>query len=231
MTIEEKLKSAISRLALYRGLNAGLSGGPSVGKTTQIDLLAAAGFPVLNEMALILLDDAAALCEQHGLKIPDAPGLADAELIRLFAQNNCVHPLVDNPAFQLRMLTHKQLVVWDRTYIEILGYCKLYNLEPPPGILDVTPAPGERLDVCYFLQPHGTFEANGRRVEKADEGAAIAEKLGPLLSDCYTDEGVHLVRVPSFKDLAKDDAIRAKQEFIWTDLAELAEKLLREIEG
>jgi hypothetical protein len=244
MTFQEQLKSTISRLAVYRGLNAGVTGGPSTGKTTQIQKFSEAGFPVLNEMALVLLDEAVSFCEERGLKLPDGPGLADAELIRLFQEHQKFHPLVDNPAFQSRLCarqlaqeapwidrSHKQLVVKDRTYIDILGYSKLYGVEPPEGIFDVKPPPSERLDVCYYLEPHGKFEATSRRVEKAEDGADFAMRLGPLLFDSYADSGVpRLRRVPSFKDLKKDDAILAKQEFIWTDLTKIAEELLREFE-
>jgi predicted ATPase len=232
----------VSKLMELRGLNIALTGGPSVGKTTHVLALGAAGFIVLPEMASILIQQAKTFLAKLGLEVPKDPNNVDPKLVRLFYEHGIFHPMVNNPAFQHQLFTRqlvqeevfasrkiKAAVAFDRTFVDNYPYCKYYGVKVPDEFQNITPTAAERLDLCFVLESFGGFVDNGIRVEKVDSGADFAKVIGPNLGNEYVTRGVRTISVPAMQKDTLEESVKARQTFMWEHIIEYAEMKVKEL--
>lgn len=229
------VSEAISKLAIVRGLNVVLTGGPSVGKSTIAERMKAMGFIVREEMASVLIQQAKRFLAAHNLGEPRN----DPALVKLFAEHGLFHPMVNNAEFQ-DALCAKQLeqeapfvgrstpgrVVFDRALPDNYAYCDYYGVEVPEKYRNLDPAPAERYDVCLVLESFNKFVDNGIRVEKVESGADFAKLIGPRLGSKYRELGVYTIDVPAFSHEIAEVSIQARMDFIWKQLHDYAEQII-----
>jgi predicted ATPase len=222
--------SVVSAVASTHGFNIALTGGPSVGKTTMADWLSSVGFIVRPEMASVLIQATKKFLNERGLELSNDP-----VVVELCREHGLFHPMVDNPAFQLALFTQqleqedpyvkrllRDLVVFDRTYLDGIAYCDHYGVELPDVAKNVIPSPAERYDLCFLLESFNGFEDNGIRVEKPVDGADFAKIIGPRLGDIYRNNGVKVISVPAFTSDTPEQSIEARKQFMWKHIHEYA---------
>jgi predicted ATPase len=232
----------VSKLIQLRGLNVALTGGPSVGKTTHVLMLGAAGFIVLPEMASILIQQAKTFLAKLGLEVPKDPNNVDPALVKLFYEHGIFHPMVNNAAFQHQLFTRqlvqeevfakrtiKAAVAFDRTYVDNYPYCNYYGVKVPDEFQNVTPPIAERIDLCFVLESFGGFVDNGVRIEKVDSGADFAKVIGPHLGNEYVIRGVRTISVPNMEKATPEESIKARHNFMWEHIIEFAEMKVKEL--
>jgi predicted ATPase len=230
------VSASVSKLTLLRGVNVVLTGGPSVGKTTIAERLKSMGFLVREEMASVLIQAGKRFLAERGLGEPTY----DPAIVKLYAENGLFHPMVDNPAFQDALCskqleqekpfadhTAKVMVVFDRALPDNYAYCEYYGVEVPAKYRLITPPPCERYDLCFVLESFNKFVDNGIRVEKVESGADFAKVIGPRLSGVYQREGVPVIHVPAFINDVAEVSIKQRQDFIWQQVCDYANKKLK----
>lgn len=152
-------------------VRAVITGGPSVGKTTIIQLLAAHGFRVVEEFATQIIKEGKVL------------------------------PWVDRRVFQTEVLRrqlaaeaalikYEQPVFLDRGLFDGEAYY-LYDKIDVPGIFKSLDA--SHYSVAFLIEPLPFFEQTDVRRESLH----FTKEISAVLETCYTSRNVKVVRVPA----------------------------------
>lgn len=154
-----------------------ITGGPSSGKTTILEVLAKQGYTIFPEAARVVIDEGIA----KGLSIERIRG--------------------DEKQFQLDVLKHKLavesqhdpnvLTFFDRGMHDTLAYMQAHAMEIEAVV--ETAMRSSRYKKVFLLEPLDHFEQDYARTE--DE--TFRKKITSLLQEAYKDAGMGVIRVPA----------------------------------
>jgi predicted ATPase len=154
-----------------------ITGGPSTGKTTLLEVLAAKGYSVVPEAARLIIDEDLA----QGLTI---------EEIR-----------ADEKAFQERTLTRKAdieshigsqaLHFFDRGMHDTIAYLRYYELPIEPWVAELVDQATYRR--IFVLEPLPTYTTDYARTEDA----GFTQAITGLFCEAYQAGGLDVLRVPA----------------------------------
>ncbi|MES2203371.1 MAG: ATP-binding protein [Patescibacteria group bacterium] len=159
-----------------------ITGGPSIGKTTLVEILASRGYAVVPEAARIII-------EEEKLKVSGV--LPTGEFAKF-------QELVFKRQLELEAGASGDVVFFDRGIVDGIGYCKCYGLPLPEG-LDAA-AKTNRYDKVFILDPVGKYEADGVRFS----GAEKDKDVHPFIEAAYREYGYYPTVVPA---LTPDDRV------------------------
>lgn len=152
-----------------------LTGGPTSGKTTQINLLSAMGYGVVPEAAREII-------LEKGIKNPS--------IDEIFLMQKCIF----YRQVEKENCEKGRSCFYDRGLIDTLAYCDhLLKYVPEEFIL---PDLKERYDSVLLLDLL-PYRDDGIRIEKDDKEA---KEIQNLLGQYYTQFGYDVVSVPVFND-------------------------------
>ena len=177
----------------FRRQIAVLTGGPGIGKTTLLNMLAQGGMPVIREAALELINE---MNEKLGV---------DGQ--REWRKSHFIE-------FQ-DMLIEKQLqleakaeeagwIIADRGLLDIVGFCRFKGQTSPvkltPRLLE------KRYSMAFLLEPLPEFIDRGStgRIFNREEAISISDCIG----SAYLDAGVPVIRVPFMTVGERADFVR-----------------------
>lgn len=164
-----------------------LTGGPSVGKTTVIEILASRGYTVVPEAARMII-------EEEMLKKSDAlPSKNIGAFQKLVAQRQ----------LDLENKTKGEIVFYDRGIVDGYAYCKIGNAPVPQLILDNAK---ERYDNIFFLESLGLYIEDGIRSRAFED----AEKVHSGIKEAYYEFGYDPITVPVLSPEERVDFILGK---------------------
>ena len=150
-----------------------LTGGPSIGKTTLIEILVSMGYSIVPEAARMVI-------EQERVKKSEALPWKN---VKLFQEK------VADQQIKLEEVAEGNFVFMDRSIIDGAGYCKLGNVETPKIIGEVA---RNRYDKIFVLNPLPNFENDGIRFEDVE----MAKKVHQYIIDAYINFGYEPIFVP-----------------------------------
>ena len=150
-----------------------LTGGPSIGKTTLIEILASMGYKVIPEAARIV-------AEEERLKNSE---ILPWKNVKLFQEK------VAELQIKLEEETSAEFVFMDRSIIDGYGYSKFAETETPSLINETA---RNRYDKIFVLDPLPHFEKDGLRFEDAE----TAKKIHQLIIEGYIHFGYEQIFVP-----------------------------------
>jgi predicted ATPase len=150
-----------------------LTGGPSIGKTTAIEILASMGYSVAPEIARMVI-------EEERIKDSDVLPWKD---LKKFQEK------VAGKQVEMEDSILADVVFLDRSVIDGYGYSKLGNIAPP--ILIEKVAKG-RYEKIFVLDPLPHFENDGLRFENHEEAKIIHQAI----IDAYKHFGYDPIFVP-----------------------------------
>ncbi len=169
-----------------------ITGGPSSGKTSTIQMLKDRGYPCLPEAAAAHIESRLS-CNETLAQI-----CSDQRML----QQGILHVALK----QEELLPPEASYFLDRTAADTLAYCKLYNLDTAYFL--------ERIRTRYkriFLLNRLPLEKNHVRIED-DE---TASRLDRLLEEVYTELGYDVTRVPVINNhTLVEENIRARVDWI-----------------
>lgn len=159
-------------------MRAVITGGPSVGKTTIISMLADRGFQVVQEFATQIIKEGEFLPWVDRLKF-------QAEVLRrqVDAEQNIVD--VGQPIFL------------DRGLFDGEAYYIYDKLAIPEAFFKLD---ASQYTVAFLVEELSFFEVNDVRRENLD----FTRELGVILENCYRSRNVDVVRVPA---MAPEDRV------------------------
>lgn len=150
-----------------------LTGGPSVGKTTMIELLAAEGYTIIPEAARMIIEEER--LKENG-NVPSKNLLKFQELV---LERQC----------GLENSVPQGLVFIDRGIVDGIAYCRYGNVPVPQKIFELAP---KRYDLIFLLDQLGMYEEDGIRSRKLEDSVA----LHTLIEAAYRECGYEPLRVP-----------------------------------
>lgn len=159
-----------------------LTGGPCVGKTTIVELLASMGYEIVPEVARMVI-------ERETIKQSDMlPGKNLKEFQRLVAEEQ----------YEIEKGIKGPVTFLDRGIVDGKAFCILGNV-PVSEIVDRV-APG-RYDKVFVLDRLPEYKNDSERKESAEEAALIHTRI----VDCYVELGYEPIVVPV---LPPEDRVR-----------------------
>ena len=150
-----------------------LTGGPSVGKTTVVEILASRGYGIVPEAARLI-------AEEECIK---GTGISPARSIQTFQQ------YVAERQLKLESEARGELVFLDRGIVDGYAYCTFAKVPVPRQILD---AGRGRYDRVFLLDSLGKYVEDGVRSRATEDPDRIHE----LIQEAYRTFGYDLIRVP-----------------------------------
>ena len=164
-------------------MRAVVTGGPSVGKTTIISLLAERGFRVVSEFATQIIREGVFL------------------------------PWVDRATFQQEVLKRQmkaeaelsgvpEPVFLDRGLFDGEAYYIYDRIQIPDTFQSLS---ADHYSVAFLVEPLAFFEANSVRRENLE----FTLELTRILADCYERRGVKVVKVPALPPNERVDFVLA----------------------
>lgn len=163
-----------------------ITGGPSIGKTTVIEILASRGYATVPEAARMIAEEE---------KIKNTDFLPWKNLAKF-------QELVFQRQIELEARAHGETVFIDRGVVDGVGYCRFGKVPVPEGIYAVGK---NRYDKVFLLEPLGIYEEDGIRSRKFED----AEKLHTYVIDAYKEFGYQLTSVPVLPPEERVDFILA----------------------
>lgn len=161
-----------------------LTGGPSVGKTTVIEILASRYYKVIPEAARMII-------EEEKIKNSDALPWKD---IGKF-QN-----LVAKRQLELEAKATGDVVFFDRGIVDGYAYCKIGNAPVPELILNDS---RNRYDKVFFLESIGIYVEDSVRSKTFEDGLKIHNKI----MEAYLEFGYTPIAVPALSPERRVDFI------------------------
>lgn len=150
-----------------------ITGGPGVGKTTVVEILARRGYAIAPEAARLII-------EKERLKDSDILPWKNLSLFQIEVAKR-------------QLATEKELgdgvTFLDRSLIDGYAYCLLGNVEPPPGIAAHFRG---RYENIFILEPLGAYIKDESRIEGERTGLEIHEKI----REVYKEFGYELISIP-----------------------------------
>jgi predicted ATPase len=153
-----------------------LTGGPGIGKTTLIELLAAAGYAIVPEAARLVVEDE----ESRG---------GDA---RPWSNPPRFQKLVAEKQLELEAAAEKRggdLYFLDRGLVDGHAYCKIANIESPALIYG---SGKNRYSHVFLLDPLPSYRNDGVRYESEEKGMRIHNEIAAA----YREFGYNPISVP-----------------------------------
>jgi len=150
-----------------------LTGGPGIGKTTAIEILASMGYHVAPEIARMVIEEQ---------KIKDSDVLPWKDLSKFQEK-------VAEEQLKMENTILADIVFMDRSIIDGHGYSKLANVESPILIGKVAK---NRYDKIFVLDPLPHFENDGLRFENPEEALIVHQAI----IDAYKHFGYEPIFVP-----------------------------------
>jgi predicted ATPase len=161
-----------------------LTGGPSVGKTTIIEILASRGYKIVPEAARIVI-------EEERVKGSDALPSKNFEKFQQY---------VAEKQIDLESKVEGDAVFFDRGIIDGYAYCKYRNIQPPQQIIELGRG---RYDKIFLLDSLGMYVEDGVRSRSLED----AVKIHQHIKEVYEEFGYDLVHVPVFSPEERVDFI------------------------
>lgn len=148
-----------------------ITGGPSVGKTTMINMLKESGFHVIDEIARQVIKEG---------KIPAS--------------------WVDRDAFQHEVLRRQLLAEEQSVSAQSICFldrgafdgAAFYICDGRRVPTEFDTVDGSRYIIALLLEELPVFEQDGVRFENLE----FTRRITPVLEQCYTNRGVRVIRVP-----------------------------------
>ena len=164
-----------------------LTGGPGIGKTTVIELLASRGFAILPEVARMVT-------EEERLKGSVVLPWLDLEKYQ--------EKVVDRQ-LELEEKISADTIFLDRGIIDGYAYCKLGNVRVPKKLMENAP---DRYHKIFLLEPLPFYSNDKTRFEDRDE----AKKIHDSIIDAYREFGYEVILVPVLPPEKRADFIISK---------------------
>ena len=153
-----------------------LTGGPGIGKTTLIELLASKGYLIVPEASRLVVED------------EEARG-GDA---RPWNNPSKFQKLVAEKQIDLELQAEKtesDLCFLDRGLIDGYGYCKIAGIPAP----ELVQRHGKgRYSHIFFLEPLPVYDNDAVRYESKEQG----KKIHNAISEAYREYGYEPIFVP-----------------------------------
>lgn len=150
-----------------------LTGGPSVGKTTVIELLASRGYTIVPEAARMII-------EEERVK---QSNILPYKNIQAFQQR------VAERQFELEAKARGNIIFYDRGIVDGYAYCKINNVPAPQSVIEHAKG---RYDIVFFLESLGTYMEDGIRSRKLED----AERIHAQIKEAYLEFGYNPIVVP-----------------------------------
>lgn len=150
-----------------------LTGGPGIGKTTILNLMALRGITVVSEAARYVIE-----IEQ--------------------AQDGDALPWKDNSKFQQRVMDRQlelesdlggDIAFLDRGLVDGHGYCNHFGTATPEGLIELSIG---RYEKVFLLDQLPNYKNDESRLEDFEE----ATKIHEAIADAYISLGYDVIRVP-----------------------------------
>lgn len=150
-----------------------ITGGPCSGKTTVINILNEKGYYVIGEIARkVLLERKNNLLNKDEFAIRQTI-MAERQIAK-----------------EKGLETRKEkLVIFDRSLIDILAYCRYFDINHPKIINNINLS--KNYDFVFILDPL-PFEKDEVRIENEEDALTIHN----LLYDIYKNLGYNIIQVP-----------------------------------
>jgi predicted ATPase len=173
-----------------------ITGGPGVGKTTVVEILARRGYAIVPEAARMII-------EEERLKDSDVLPWKNLSLFQIEVAKR-------------QLATEKEIgegvTFLDRSLIDGYAYCLLGNVEPPPGIAAHVRG---RYENIFILEPLGTYIRDESRIEGERTGSEIHERI----REVYKEFGYELISIPPLLPEQRADYILRVRAKITSDFA------------
>jgi predicted ATPase len=153
-----------------------ITGGPGIGKTTVIEILASMDYEIVPESARIVIEEEK-------------------------AKNSGILPWIDLARFQEKVL-EKQLeseekinrlpAFLDRGIVDGHGYCKNGEIETPSKIFELGK---NRYEKIFILEPLSNYQNDSARLENLEE----AQKVHESIVEAYKEFEYEIIFVPIMK--------------------------------
>ncbi|HEY4514702.1 MAG TPA: ATP-binding protein [Candidatus Paceibacterota bacterium] len=150
-----------------------LTGGPGIGKTTLIDLLAMRGYRIVPEAARMIIKEE----KLKGSNILPSGDLEEFQ--RLVAERQ----------IELEERSDAKEIFCDRGIIDGYAYCKIGNVPIPKQIIDMGK---NRYDKVFLLSPLSQYNNDDIRIEHS----TVAEDIHRTIASAYLEFGYHIIHVP-----------------------------------
>ena len=150
-----------------------LTGGPEIGKTTAIEILASMDYDIIPESARIII-------EEEKIKGSD---VLPWKNLQKFQER------VADLQMQAENKTHDKDIFLDRSIVDGYAYCKIGNVAPPEIIEKIA---RNRYEKFFVLEPLNSYELDGTRYENESE----ARKTHETIIESYRHFGYDLISVP-----------------------------------
>lgn len=163
-----------------------ITGGPSIGKTTVLEILASRGFQIVPEAARQIIDEERA----------KGSDILPWKNIRTFQEH------VVRRQLELESNVVGDVVFIDRGIVDSVAYCALNNVQVPP---EVELYGRGRYEKVFVLDSLGSYELDGVRSRSFED----AEKIHEYIQDAYRSFGYELISVPVMSPEERADFILA----------------------
>jgi len=150
-----------------------ITGGPSVGKTTVIEILASRFYSIIPEAATMIIKEE---------KTKNSDALPWKNVAKF--QNLVVQRQIESEA-----KARGDIVFYDRGIVDGYAYCKVSNAQVPQFILDNARG---RYDQVFFLDPLGFYVENGIRSRMFEDEV----KIHKAIKEAYVEFGYDPITVP-----------------------------------
>ena len=158
-----------------------ITGGPSTGKTTIINLLEVMGQKVVHEMATKIIKEGKVLPWVDRVKF-------QAEVLRRQLAAEAAILDFDNPIFL------------DRGAFDGEAYYIADKLPVPPAFSTIDPS---QYDLAFLIEELNFFDQNDVRREDLE----FTKKISATLEGCYTSRNIKVIRVPAMLPHARVEFI------------------------
>lgn len=150
-----------------------ITGGPGIGKTTIIELLASKGYVVIPEVARLITAE---------------EKLKDSNIIP-WKNLEKYQEKVAERQLKLEAQVSADIIFLDRGLIDGYGYCKLNNVIVPKPIMENGK---KRYEKVFVLEPLPAYKNDETRFEDREE----AKKIHQAIIDAYKEFGYQIISIP-----------------------------------
>lgn len=150
-----------------------ITGGPSVGKTTIIKLLASRGYPTVPEVSRMIIEE----------ELKNGGNLLPWKNLALFQEE-----VIRRQLLLEQEVTLKETFL-DRGIIDGYAYCRIGNIEPPKQIHEHG---FNRYKKVFLLDPLPEYHTDAVRKEDPE----LARRIHQTIGEAYIMFGYDLITVP-----------------------------------
>lgn len=163
-----------------------LTGGPSVGKSTVVEILSFRGYQVVPEAARMVI-------EEESVKRTDT---VPWENLQKFQER------VLEKQLELESAAVGEIVFLDRGIIDGIAYCEIGKVSTPKEIFELGKG---RYDKIFLLESVGVYTRDGVR----SRGVEDQQALHIAIEEAYKSFGYELTKVPPLPPEERADFILA----------------------